>query len=492
MDRTAAAILLLQGEAPDLRIYIVERSIKLRFFGGYQAFPGGVLDADDQGSLPACALRELFEETGVMLDSGMANADAPSLQAARQALLTEKDLRPWQELKKLARGDASLTPVCRIRTPPFAPRRYDTVFYLAHLPKGQEPSIVTGELTDGAFERPEDLLQEWLEGKCLVVPPALILLRLLANAKTKNDLPEFLRQAEATAQGYQQGKLHRVQFSPGVIMASIKTPTLPPATTTNCCIVGHKNLQIIDPASPYPEEQKRLAELLDELVAEGHKLQNILVTHHHPDHVGGVHALSQSHNLPVRGHPLTLERLQPGFQQGEPLEHGDSIDLGPAPDGSPNWQLTAHFTPGHDRGHLCFHENRYQALIAGDLLSTASTILIEPPEGHLRTYLQSLEAMLKVPMQTLYPAHGPAVPNGHKLVRHYLRHRQQRESALRAALQKSPASLQDLVPLVYTDVDPSVHPLAARSMQAGLEKLQEEGLARQQDGIWYPVADTVS
>jgi ribonuclease/clavin/mitogillin len=78
-----------------------------------------------------------------------------------------------------------------------------------------------------------------------------------------------------------------VRFSPGVVLAPLRTPTLPPAVTTNCYIVGHERLWVVDPGSPYPDEQQRLLDLLGELQQAGKKVEGILVTHHHPDHVGG-------------------------------------------------------------------------------------------------------------------------------------------------------------------------------------------------------------
>jgi glyoxylase-like metal-dependent hydrolase (beta-lactamase superfamily II) len=113
-----------------------------------------------------------------------------------------------------------------------------------------------------------------------------------------------------------------------------------------------------------------------------------------------------------------------------------------------------------------------------------STIIVDPPEGHLATYLQSLERLLAEPMTTLYPAHGPAMRDGHRLLKQYLRHRRQRESSLVGALRAGGGTLEDLLPKVYWDADPRLFGLAARSLLAGLQKLQEEGRAREQAGRW--------
>ncbi|HEB52526.1 MAG TPA: MBL fold metallo-hydrolase [bacterium] len=171
--------------------------------------------------------------------------------------------------------------------------------------------------------------------------------------------------------------------------------------------------------------------------------------------------------------------------RGEAIEHGTRLALGRAPDGRDGWQLEAIHTPGHDRGHLCFRESRYGAMLVGDMLSTVSTIIIDPPEGHLATYLQSLELLERYDISTLYPAHGPALRDGRRLVQKYLRHRRQRETTLLQVLGETPGSVDELLPKVYWDADPRLYPFAVRSLQAGLDKLAEEGRAELRGDRWY-------
>jgi glyoxylase-like metal-dependent hydrolase (beta-lactamase superfamily II) len=117
-----------------------------------------------------------------------------------------------------------------------------------------------------------------------------------------------------------------------------------------------------------------------------------------------------------------------------------------------------------------------------------STIIVDPPEGHLATYLRSLERLLQLPLATLCPAHGPAVRQGERLVKQYLRHRRQRETTLLGALADGGGTLQELLPKVYWDADPKLYRFAARSLLAGLEKLAEEGRARLDGERWGPAA----
>lgn len=500
--RLAAALLITRGDGADRAVFLAERSPELRFFGGYWALPGGTVADEDRGAggadadaLQACAHRELFEETGLVRHRlPPARTGGEALAELREQLLAqerreprERAASPWRAAIASAPPPLPLRELCRIETPPFAPVRYDTAFF--HVPveqcvagtAGPRPDVWPGELVQGRWWLPQQALASWRNGDLQLVPPVVILLEHLAATA---DFEAFARDVATIADGYRHGRLHQVRFSPGVVLAPLRTPTLPPATTTNCYVVGHERLWVVDPGSPHADEQQRLLALLDELGRGGARVDGILLTHHHPDHVGGVASLSRALDLPVRGHPLTLSRLEPGVRLGTPLDDGMRVPLGRSPDGHDGWHLRAVHTPGHDRGHLCFAESRHGTMLVGDMLSTVSTIIVDPPEGHLATYLHSLQRLATMPLTTLYPAHGPAVRDGHKLVKQYLRHRRQREAKLLEVLGGGDHTLDELLPKVYWDADPQLFRFAARSLLAGLQKLAEDGRAAEQGGRW--------
>lgn len=437
MIRESAAVLLLRVEGDEVLVFLARRSPKLRFLGGYWAFPGGVREPSDI-DLRTCAQREVEEETQLLIDA------------------------------------TTLLEFGRFVTPPFAPVRYDTVFFATHVDSDATPVLDHAELVEGRFVRPRDACAAWREGKMAIAPPVLFVLECLAEG----GLDDGLVRVRMEGMRFVDGALPPVRFSPGVMQASLRTPTLPPATTTNTYLVGTDDLWIIDPATPYADEQERLFDLLDQRIASGARPAGVLLTHHHADHVGAAAATAARYGLRVRAHARTLDRLDADVPRGEPLIDGETIPLGRAPDGSDGWELTALFTPGHARGHLCFVENRFGALIAGDMVSTVSTIVIDPPEGHLTTYLESLArlATLGAPeIRTVFPAHGPPFPFGRKIFEKYLAHRAEREAKLVAALDTGVTAVDALVRTVYDDVVPEAWPLAARSLQAGLDKLVEEG-----------------
>ena len=486
--KLASTVILSRGADDDPEVYLTLRAAELKFFGGYWVFPGGNLNKkidyhneDDSLDLALirCAVREILEEINVLsstLGKGFSKEDKQNLKN------TLKDSpEKWQEFLAENGSDFDrIDPVFRITTPPFIPIRFDTQFMHVRALDDEIPEIDNYELVDGCFMKPQAAIDAWEKGEMEIAPPVLFLLRLLAE----HGLSSFLNHAQQATKDLENGKLHRVFFSPGVFMAPLTTPTLPPATTTNTLIVGTDKLFVIDPATPDAPEQQRLFDEMDALLEQGKQFEAILLTHHHIDHVGAVNAVSQRYQLPVRAHEDCYKRIEAGYIKGEALQDGDRIELGTAPDGSEDWHLTVVHTPGHAVDHLCYLESRYHSAIVGDMLSTISTILIDPPEGHMQTYLDSLQRLLKFPMKTLYPAHGPANRDGVALVQQYLKHRKEREETVINALSNEAQSIDELLPKIYDDVPEAVYPVASRSLLAGLIKLEEDKISTRVNDDW--------
>ena len=493
--RRSSAVLLTRRRGGRHEVFLVERSPDLRFFGGYWAFPGGVVDevdrlpgeADERAALERCALRELFEETGVLTPALAAALPRERRREVRDALLDrDTDAGAWRELVGAADEDRrALRTVTTITTPPFAPVRHETPFLHLELPEGEEPEVLEGELVRGAFFDAEEVLAEWTAGRRSVAPPVLYLLDLLRDG----DLEAFLERARAMGERLVRGELHRACFAPGTMTAPLETPTLPPATTTNCVLVGEERIWIVDPATYDEGERARLYDTLDRRLAAGRQLAGVLLTHHHHDHVGSAVSVARRHGLAVHAHPETFERVELPGVETVPLLDGETIDLGTAPDGTPGWHLTAHETPGHARGHLVFIDSRYRTAIVGDLVSTLSTIVIDPPEGHMATYIASLQRVLELDIGVLIPAHGVPQRVGADTLRYHLARREQREEKLVGALRAGARSAAELLPVVYDDAPEAIRPVAARSLLAGLEKLAEEGRARSEGERWALAAE---
>ena len=145
--------------------------------------------------------------------------------------------------------------------------------------------------------------------------------------------------------------------------------------------------------------------------------------------------------------------------------------------GEPQIKLRALHTPGHARGHLCFHDERTGALISGDNVVGFGSVLIDPPEGDMRAYLASLKRMRELPnLSVLFGGHGPAVANPYKKIDEYISHRLEREELILAAVREGATTLKEIVARVYFDVSPKAHAMAERAVVAHLEKLEADGL----------------
>jgi glyoxylase-like metal-dependent hydrolase (beta-lactamase superfamily II) len=259
----------------------------------------------------------------------------------------------------------------------------------------------------------------------------------------------------------------------------VRTPTLPPATHTNVYLVGQGEIAVIDPASPWPEERAALDAVLDELAAAGERVVEILLTHHHVDHASGARYLAERLGVGVAAHAVTARLLEGRVAVSRTVEEGALLRYGGA-------ELEALFTPGHAPGHFAFFERRSRALVAGDMVASVGTIVVDPPEGDMRLYLASLERLRALKARVLLPAHGEPVDDPERLLAFYVAHRLERETRVVAALAQGAATVEELVPRAYADVAPAVWPLAARSLLAHLLKLRDEGRAVEHAGVWSP------
>ncbi len=495
-----------------VEVYWVRRSPQLRFMGGWHAFPGGGLSRSDaaisvaaapQGTsadtftppepgdegadvtppdsdlvpgLTACAVRELFEETGLLLadevlpGTTLSDDDAGQLEKARQRLNAgEVDLASLASDQGWTLTASRLQFAGRWLTPKLAPMRFDNRFFLLEWARDQQPQpeIEGSELVEGEWIAPAVALDRWRRGEVLVAPPILHILQVLAEDGPEAGL-ERLRDPRET----HLGPFRRIEFRPGVTLLPLRTPTLPPATHTNAFLLGNRQTVLVDPATPYEDEIERLRDALAAARDRGMEITAIWLTHHHPDHIGAVEILRRELGVPVCAHPLSVEPLARfGIGVDRELHDGERVVLA----GEPDFPIRVYHTPGHTRGHLCFHEENTGSLISGDLISALSTIVIDPPEGDMESYLGSLQRMAELGPKTLFPSHGPAVLAAVEKLEEFRRHRLEREAQVLAAWRAGKRRPEEMVGDIYPDVPPGVHAVAARQVQAHLDRLGNLG-----------------
>lgn len=503
--KDAAAVILLRHKTnpANPEIFWARRSTKLAFLGGFHAFPGGQRDPSDaetqvehcadaeKRAMISCAARELFEEIGTLIARGAKTLTRGQLASLRDDL--ESGRMSWPELLQhyeLHLGAGDFTFVGRWVTPPFSPRRFDTWFFLVNCPPRQQPNLEEeGEFETGEWISARKACACWERSEALVAPPVLHALRTLAGGLTGDLVQRFLSVPEAHRQ-----TVRRIEFRPGYVCFPVRTPTKPPATHTNCYLIYNSGqILVIDPASPYEDEQQVLAACIDDLMSEGRAVREIALTHLHSDHVGGVNALREHlqkmqprNQVAVAAHRLTAEALPGAIRVDRLIADEELIEL----DGQPPLRLRALHTPGHARGHLCFYEERPGALVTGDNIVGFGSVLIDPPEGNMRDYLDSLRRMRALPHLTvLFGGHGPAIANPYQKIDEYIAHRLERERNILAAVRDSAATPKEIVARVYTDVPPGLHEMAERAVLAHLEKLEADGLvSRNWEGAYSAIS----
>jgi glyoxylase-like metal-dependent hydrolase (beta-lactamase superfamily II) len=264
-----------------------------------------------------------------------------------------------------------------------------------------------------------------------------------------------------------------------------RTPTLPPATHTNSYAIGGRDVLLVEPATPYADEQRAWLAWARSLPSRGRRPIAVVATHHHADHVGGAAALTRELGLPLWAHAETASLLDVPVTRR--LADGDVITLaGPIEE---RW--TVLHTPGHAPGHVCLWNEDERVVIVGDMVASVGTILVKPGDGDMGAYLEQLERLACLDAQCALPAHGDPIEHPTGLFRWYIEHRRKREAKILAVVARSGppgATAEAILPDAYDDVPASTWPIALLSVRAHLEKLAREGRVRETPGARYVAA----
>ncbi|HEV2009302.1 MAG TPA: MBL fold metallo-hydrolase [Burkholderiales bacterium] len=263
-----------------------------------------------------------------------------------------------------------------------------------------------------------------------------------------------------------------VQLSARVRRVTAPNPGMMTGPGTNTYIVGGDTLALIDPG---PESAAHLEAMR---AAVGDRLRWILCTHTHLDHSPGARALKLATGAEVIGMRAPQHSNQDtAFAPDRVFKHGDVLDGG-------DFRLRAVHTPGHASNHLCYVLEPEKLLFTGDHVMQGSTVVIAPPDGDMIAYFESLHALLAFDVARIAPGHGHPIDEPHDEARRLIAHRLKREQKVLAALTKNPATLDELVAIVYSDTPQRLHQVARRSLHAHLIKLALENKAVDVNERW--------
>ena len=267
------------------------------------------------------------------------------------------------------------------------------------------------------------------------------------------------------------------ELAPGVRRLVAPNPSMMTGPGTNTYLFGKKEVAVLDPGPMIEKHIDRIVEIA------GAPIRWILVTHTHPDHSPAAKNLAQRTNAELLGRPAPEGPQQDrSFSPGRVLDDGDRIT-------SDEFEITAVHTPGHASNHLCFLHEETRWLFTGDHVIDGSTVVINPPDGNMKQYIESLRHVRALDCEALAPGHGELIRDPVRAIDWIIDHRLEREAKVLVALQANPGlSTRELVPHVYQDVPEKLYRLAERSLLAHLEKLLEEDRAIRTDGVWTPVA----
>jgi glyoxylase-like metal-dependent hydrolase (beta-lactamase superfamily II) len=291
-----------------------------------------------------------------------------------------------------------------------------------------------------------------------------------------------------------------VRVSPLVRRVIAKNPSKFSYLGTGTYIVGGTDVAVVDPGPRIESHRVALARAL-----EGCTVRAILVTHCHADHsplAGWLHDHTGAPRVAFGPHAVNpdwvdddtdpheldddeLAEAKAAKEAGEETME-ESIDLAFEPDvrvidgdlaaEGDGWTMRAVFTPGHTSNHMAFALEQERGLFTGDHIMGWSTTVITPPDGDMRTYLESLHKVRDRADHVFWPTHGSPVTDTVPFTDAYIEHRVQREAAILAAVRAGTAMIPDMVAQLYAAVPKKLHRAAGRSVLAHLVKLRDDGL----------------
>ena len=511
---------------------MTRRSMTASFAPGAFVFPGGGIDEADAGAhahstrrsgqtdlrltQAIAAIRESFEELGVLLAR---HADGSHVTTADVAALDRKATLAKQCAERgLTLAGDEVFVLAHWITDRDLPRRFDVPFLVARMPQGQEPVADEAEQFEPVWVRPETALERHKTGSFLMIFPTIRTLErlqayatvdaVLAACASEQPLWTSCPRAGLLAGDEARYMEHEAPFGElaltcpdgqllhkldwytkqpvsllkNVIRLTAPNPGFMTGPGTNSYLVGDASTGYIA-IDPGPNEAAHLARLH---AASGGDIRIIVCTHSHPDHSPGAKPLqalveaSGKSRPPILGLPSQpTARLDSHFSPDHTLLNKELLRLvstGPQPEITHTLEVI--YTPGHAANHVCLVLIEDGLLFSGDHILNGSTTIVNPPDGAMTAYLESLDTLSAAcdehHIEFILPAHGYVLGDAGGAIASLKAHRLKREAKVLAVMQANPTgTLDDWVALAYDDVGARIWPVARRSLQAHVDRIRE-------------------
>lgn len=532
--RAAATVLLVRNAAAGgIEVLMTRRSLTASFSPGAYVFPGGTVDAadgsalatdlsdrrasqsDEQVRFAVTAIREAWEELGVLLarPTGQASQPIGPLPASAQNVPRDAHAEGFLAAVSAAGLQLAVDAVwfyCHWITDRDLPRRFDTHFLVAEMPPAQEATPDNREQFEPIWISPAKALSRHEAGQFELIFPTIRTLRRMTGYRDVASLIDACRGeaplwVSSPRAGLVDGRVERYMedespfgelelTSPdGQIVHALDWQHRDPVTLlhhlvrltapnpgvmtgpgTNTYVIGTPahGYVVIDPGPALDEHIDRLHAIV------GTGLRQILCTHSHADHSPGAARLQRLTGAPIAGlSSRETANAQSYFRPDAEIAEGERFTLradGAA--GLATITLRAVLTPGHAANHVCFFLEEDRLLFSGDHVLNGSTTIINPPDGNMVAYLESLQRLADLQATFILPAHGHVLGFPARAIAQLTGHRLKREAKVLAAIEARPGSgLAALVELAYADTPVAAHGIAQRSLLAHAEKLVADG-----------------
>lgn len=263
------------------------------------------------------------------------------------------------------------------------------------------------------------------------------------------------------------------QLAPGLCRLLAPNPSMMTGPGTNTYLIGSEEVAVLDPG---PVIDSHLQAIQKTAAAP---IRWVIVTHTHPDHSPAAVELATRTGAELLGRPPPEGPHQDAtFTPDRVLEDGDRLSI----DGM---DIEVIHTPGHASNHICLRHLQLNWVFTGDHVIDGSTVVIDPPDGNMKHYLDSLAKVKALQPAALAPGHGELIQDPGRAIDWIIEHRLAREAKVMAALNANPGlTSMELVPHVYKDVDKKLYGWAERSLLAHLLKLEDDGAARIDNSRW--------